>query len=87
MGWVVYILECRDGTLYTGITTDLERRLRDHAAGTAAKYTRGRGPLTVRYTESTSDRPTALQREAAIKALPRSAKLALFEQSPAIPLW
>lgn len=78
MTWIVYILECADGSLYTGITNDLERRLRAHASGTGAKYTKRRGPFTVRYTESLDNKGAALQREAAIKALDRSAKVALL---------
>ena len=75
--WVVYILECGDGTLYTGITDDMERRLRLHAQGRGAKYTRGRGPLTLRYREQCPDHSTALKREAQIKRLARKEKLAL----------
>lgn len=75
--WVVYILECGDGTLYTGITDDIERRLRLHAQGKGAKYTRGRGPLTLRYREQCPDHSTALKREAQIKRLARKEKLAL----------
>ncbi|HLZ35943.1 MAG TPA: GIY-YIG nuclease family protein [Nitrospira sp.] len=78
MKWIVYILECSDESLYTGITTDLTRRVLEHQAGTGAKYTRNRGPFTVRYTEVTNTKNTALQREAAIKTLNRSAKLALI---------
>lgn len=75
--WVVYILECGDGTLYTGISDDMERRLRLHAQGKGAKYTRGRGPLTLRYREQCPDHSTALKREAQIKRLARKEKLAL----------
>ena len=75
--WVVYILECGDGTLYTGITDDMERRLRLHAQGKGAKYTRGRGPLTLRYREQCPNHSTALKREAQIKRLARKEKLAL----------
>lgn len=75
--WVVYILECGDGTLYTGITDDMERRLRLHAQGKGAKYTRGRGPLTLRYREQCPDHSTALKREVQIKRLARKEKLAL----------
>lgn len=75
--WVLYILECKDGTLYTGITDDLERRLAAHNAGKGAKYTRGRGPLKVRYVEHCPDRSSALRREAAIKKLPREQKIKL----------
>ncbi|HMU29800.1 MAG: GIY-YIG nuclease family protein [Nitrospira sp.] len=78
MTWIVYILECADGSLYTGITNDLERRMRSHASGNGAKYTRHRGPFTVRYTESLASKGAALQREAAIKALDRAAKVALI---------
>lgn len=78
MTWIVYILECADGTLYTGITNDLERRMRSHTSGKGAKYTKRRGPFTVRYTESVDGKGAALQREAAIKALNRSAKVALL---------
>ena len=76
--WVLYILECRDGTLYTGITDDLERRLKAHNSGKGAKYTRGRGPLTLRYQEVCGDHSTALKREIAVKRLTRSQKMELF---------
>lgn len=76
--WTVYILECSDRTLYTGITTDMARRLKEHAAGTGAKYTKRRGPFTVRYTEGHRTRSDALKREAAIKSLDRSCKIALI---------
>lgn len=82
MMWIVYILECADGSLYTGITNDLERRLRAHASGTGAKYTKRRGPFTVRYTESLDSKGAALQREAAIKSLDRTAKMALLAARP-----
>jgi predicted GIY-YIG superfamily endonuclease len=75
--WTVYVLELGDGTLYTGITTDLERRVRQHDTGRGARYTRGRGVVAVRYTERKRSHSAALRREAAIKKLPRSAKLAL----------
>ena len=78
MTWIVYILECADGSLYTGITNDLQRRLSAHAAGRGAKYTKRRGPFTVRYIESLASKGAALQREAAIKALDRSAKMMLI---------
>lgn len=79
MAWIVYILECADGSLYTGITNNLERRMRSHASGHGAKYTSGRGPFRVRYTESLDSKGAALQREAAIKALDRAAKVALIK--------
>jgi putative endonuclease len=76
--WWVYILLCHDGTLYTGITTDLERRLSQHNAGTASKYTRSRRPVTLVYRESAKSHGTALRRELAIKKLTRDAKDALI---------
>ena len=78
MMWIVYILECTDGSLYTGITNDMERRMKAYTAGRGAKYTKRRGPFKVRYTEFQDTKGAALQREAAIKALDRSAKVALF---------
>ena len=80
MAWYVYILRCGDGTLYTGITDDVARRLAAHRAGKGAKYTRGRGPLTLAYTEEQSDKSTALKREIAIKKLSREQKAALCAQ-------
>ena len=78
MKWIVYILECSDTSLYTGITNDLERRLEEHRTGRGAKYTKYRSPSRVRYTEYRSTKSAALTREAAIKALARSEKLALI---------
>jgi putative endonuclease len=78
MSWVCYVLECADGTLYTGITNILQQRLAAHNAGTGAKYTRGRAPLRLAYVESCADKSAALKREIAIKRLPRSGKLAMF---------
>lgn len=75
--WVLYILECKDGTLYTGITDNLERRLKAHSVGKGAKYTRGRGPLKLRYWETCSDHSAALKREFAIKQLTKMQKLEL----------
>lgn len=77
MVWTVYILACGDGSLYTGITNDLEKRLAAHRAGTGARYTRGRGPLEIVYTEKKRNKSYALKREAAIKALSRAEKVAL----------
>ena len=79
--WVVYILECRDGTLYTGITDDLSKRLKAHNAGKGAKYTRGRGPVVLRYREECDDHGTALRREIAIKKLSRMEKWLLIGQN------
>lgn len=78
--WTVYILECGDGTLYTGITDDLTRRLAAHQAGKGAKYTRGRGPLTLRYRETLPDKGAALKRECAIKRLRRGEKMAVIHE-------
>ena len=77
--WYLYILQCGDGTLYTGIATDVERRLEEHRAGKGAKYTRSRRPVEVVYREEVEDRSAALRREAAIKRLERREKLALIE--------
>ncbi len=77
MDWTVYILQCADGTLYTGITNDLERRIAEHEAGQGAKYTKGRGPFQLVYQESCEDRGLASKRENEIKSLDRKAKLAL----------
>lgn len=79
MPYHLYILRCGDGSLYTGITTDIARRLAAHQSGKGAKYTRGRGPLTLVYQEELPDKPTALRRELAVKALTREEKLALIE--------
>jgi putative endonuclease len=77
MDWV-YIMECVDGTLYTGWTTDLAERLAAHNAGGGARYTRGRGPLRLVYQEACSDRSQALRRECAIKRLTRQQKQQLI---------
>lgn len=75
--WYLYILRCGDGTLYTGITDDIPRRLAAHSAGRGAKYTRGRGPLTLVHTEALPDHSAALRREWAVKRMSRTEKLAL----------
>ena len=74
MSWYVYILRCGDGTLYTGITDDIPRRLAAHRSGKGAKYTRGRGTLKLAYAEEVPDKSAALRREAAIKKLSRAEK-------------
>lgn len=79
--WRVYILRCRDGTLYTGITVDLEGRIDAHRRGVAAKYTRSRRPLALVYQEPQADRSGALKREAALRKLGRTGKLALIALS------
>lgn len=70
----VYILECADGTLYTGYTTDIERRITEHNNGTGAKYTRGRTPVTLRYVEYYDSQSNAQSREYEIKSLSRRQK-------------
>ncbi len=75
------MLECRDGTLYTGITNDLERRLREHNEGTGARYTRGRGPSRVVYRKSCVSKSEALKLEMAVKSLSRGEKLLLVQKS------
>ena len=74
---IVYMLECRDGSLYTGWTVDLAARVAAHNDGTGARYTRSRRPVRVVYWEEVPDRSAALRREAALRRLPRATKLAL----------
>ena len=81
MSWHCYILRCADDTLYCGITNDLAKRLAAHNDGTAAKYTRTRGPVAVVYVEDCADRSSASKREMAIKKLQRGQKIALIESS------
>ena len=76
--WYVYLLRCGDGTLYAGATTDVESRLAAHRAGTGARYTRGRGPLSLVLCEPHLDRSAALRRECELKRLRRAGKLALL---------
>ena len=83
--WKLYILLCGDGTLYTGITVDVEHRFAMHQSGKGAKYTRGRGPLELKYVEACGSHSEALQRELAVKRLTRQKKLELIEkQNPGI---
>ena len=79
--WKLYILRCGDGTLYTGITTDVERRLEEHRSGKGAKYTRGRAPLELVHLETGMDKSTALKRELEIKGLPRLEKEKLIQRT------
>jgi putative endonuclease len=79
MSWVCYLLRCADDTLYCGITNDMEKRIAAHNAGEGAKYTRGRLPVKVVYSESCDGKSAALKRELQIKRLPRSAKQALMQ--------
>jgi putative endonuclease len=78
-GYYIYMVECSDGSLYTGWTTDPQRRLKEHNAGRGALYTRWRTPVELRYLEEAPDRSTAQRRENAIKKLPRQKKLLLVE--------
>ncbi len=78
MGWYVYLLECADGTYYTGITTDLERRLHEHNSDPkGARYTRARRPVTMVYSESCANRSDAARREYVVRKLNRQQKAAL----------
>lgn len=79
--WRLYIIRCGDGSLYTGITTDVERRLAEHRGGTAgrgARFLRGRGPLTLAFSAPAADRSAALRLERRVKQLPRAGKEALI---------
>ena len=78
--WYLYILQCGDGSLYTGITTDVEKRLEAHRSGKGAKYTRGRSPLELKYREACGNHSDALKRELEVKRLSREEKLALIEK-------
>jgi putative endonuclease len=75
--WFVYVVRCRDGSLYTGISTDVEARIARHNAGAGARYTRARRPVRLLYVERKRSRSTALKREAAIKGLTRARKIEL----------
>ncbi|RCW49936.1 MULTISPECIES: GIY-YIG nuclease family protein [unclassified Halanaerobium] len=77
----VYIVECRDGTFYTGYTTDVERRLEEHNSGEGAKYTRGRYPVELRYKESFGSRSSAQKKEYKIKQLSRREKEELIDSN------
>ena len=76
----VYILECSDNTLYTGYTTDPERRIEEHNSGIGAKYTRGRGPVKLVYLEEFTDKSEAMQREYEIKQFSKKEKLELIRK-------
>ena len=79
MGWFVYVVRCKTGELYTGCTNDVRRRLKAHKKGVASKFTRSRLPVILVYREMCADRSSALRREAEIKGMRRSGKLALIE--------
>ncbi len=76
--WFVYMLRCADGSLYAGVTKDVDRRCRQHNAGTASRYTRSRRPTCLIYQEAQPSRSAALKRETAIKALTRREKESLI---------
>ena len=76
--WFLYMLRCKDGTFYTGITNDLDRRLKKHNAGKGARYTRARRPVKIIYRETLKSRTQALVRECAVKAFSRKTKEALI---------
>lgn len=84
-GWYVYLAQCRDGSLYSGATTDPEQRIATHNRGKGAAYTRSRLPVTLVYLEPVTDRSSALRREAALKRLSRPAKLRLIAQAEEHP--
>ena len=81
--WYLYILRCKDNTLYTGIATDVEKRLEAHRSGKGAKYTRGRGPLELVYRECCGNHSQALKRELQVKALSKEEKQRLIAASVA----
>lgn len=76
--YFVYILKCSDGTLYTGITNDIEKRIKKHNEDKGAKYTRGRGPVICKYLEKVADKGEALKREFEIKKMDKKEKVKLF---------
>jgi predicted GIY-YIG superfamily endonuclease len=84
--WRLYILRCRDGTLYTGITVDLARRLDLHNAGKASRYTRSRRPVVLVYQESCSSKSSALKKERRIKSLSRLEKKAYIKEKSGVSL-
>ncbi len=81
MGYYAYMLRCADGTIYSGYTTDLERRTAVHNSGMGAKYTRSRLPVSLAYYEVFSTKQEAMKREAAFKKLSRAQKIALIQKS------
>ena len=79
MIWYLYILKCVDNSLYTGITTDIQRRIKEHEHGKGAKYLRGRSPLKLIYSEELENQTQALKREREIKSWSRQKKLLLIK--------
>jgi len=78
MAWYIYIIKCKDALLYTGITKDLERRVKEHNSGNGCRFTRHRAPVELMHIEKVRSRSDALKREAAIKRLPRKKKETLI---------
>ncbi len=77
--WYFYIVKCRDGSYYSGITNDIEHRIKEHNAGTGAKYTRGQRPVTLIYSERQPNQSEALKREIRVKNWPKQKKQALVD--------
>ena len=84
MPWFVYIIECKDSKLYTGITNNLEKRIKAHNCGNGGRFTKYRAPVKLLYSEDCLNKPTALKREAQIKRLERIEKLALVKTSQSL---
>ena len=84
-GWTLYIVECRDGTFYTGITNDIGRRLHQHNRGLASRYTRSRRPVRIVYQAPCMNRSDALMKERAVKALSRGEKECFIEKETGLP--
>lgn len=80
MSWYIYIIRCKDRLLYTGITKDLKRRIKEHCGGRGCKFTKYRAPVKLVHSEEVGTRSDALKREAAIKRLPRKKKIELFKK-------
>jgi len=78
--WYVYIIECKDGTYYTGITNNVDRRIDKHTKGKGAKYTRGRGPFILKHVETLANKSEALKREYMIKKLSKKSKIELWKR-------
>lgn len=78
--WLIYILRCKDGSLYTGMTNNLKKRFTDHQSGRGGRYTRSHKVVKILYTEQCTSRGDALKRESAIKKLARHKKLSLIRQ-------
>ena len=80
MAWYIYIIECKDFLLYTGITKDLKRRIKEHNSGNGCRFTKYRAPVKLMHSEKAISRSLALKREAAIKRLERKSKIGLFKK-------